>query len=69
MTTFIVATSDCIAIIWACMTPRLLEKWRRYAVSCSFVIVGRLVEIPAVELTSTMEVGIVVVDASGSVCG
>jgi hypothetical protein len=43
MTTFSVATSDCSAIIWACMAPRLLEKWRRDAVSCSFVIVGRVV--------------------------
>lgn len=57
MTAFITATSDCSAIIWACMAPRLLEKWRRNVVSCSFVIVGRLVEIPTVELPSAVEVG------------
>jgi hypothetical protein len=65
MTAFIVNTSDCSAIIWACMAPRLLEKWRRDAVSCSFVIVGRLMEIPAVELASAVEVGSAAVDASG----
>jgi hypothetical protein len=67
MTTFIVATSDYNVIIWACMAPRLFEKWRRDAASCSFIIVGRFMEIPAVELASTVEVGSAAVDASGSV--
>jgi hypothetical protein len=30
------------------MAPRLLEKWRRDTVNCSFVIVGRAVDTPEV---------------------
>jgi hypothetical protein len=56
MMAFSVATSDCSAIIWACMTPRLLEKWTRDVVSCSFVIMGRVVDTPEVGWMSAVMV-------------
>jgi hypothetical protein len=36
------------------MAPRLFEKWRRDAASCSFVIVGRAVDMPEVGWMSAM---------------
>jgi hypothetical protein len=58
MTAFSVATSDCSTIIAvrACMAARLLEKWRRDAVTCSFVIVGRAVDTPEVGWMSVVVV-------------
>jgi hypothetical protein len=56
MTASSMATSDCSAIIRACMAPRLFEKWRRDVVSFSFVIVGRAVDTPEVSWMSAMVV-------------
>jgi hypothetical protein len=73
MTAFNVATSDYNAIIWACMAPRLLEKWRTDDVSCSFVIVGRAVDTSEVGRMSALVVvlgnGWVEVDREAIVAG
>ena len=41
---------DCMAVTSECMAAKLLEKWRRDAVSCSLVMVGRVVDTPVEEV-------------------
>jgi hypothetical protein len=53
----------------ACSAAKFVEKWRMAAVSCSFVIVGRLYDDPAVGRPSVeVRVSVTAVE-SGTVCG